>query len=110
MNNPFRSGALWFALLTLNLLAIPVSAQVPQDMTYTGRLVDNLGFPLASPATLELRVFDAATVGTQLYSEQHLGVVAGRDRWPLGAVGPGHERGGPTSRSRLRREGRRRRG
>jgi hypothetical protein len=70
----FRSLAPWAAILALTFLATPVVAQVPQDMTYTGRLVDNLGDPLAGPVNLELRVFDAETSGTELYSEQHLGV------------------------------------
>ncbi len=75
MKIPFRSGAVWFALLTSTLLSVPGFAQVPQDMTYTGRLVDGVGAPLAGPVNLELRIFDAETAGTQLYSEQHLGTV-----------------------------------
>ena len=43
-------------------------------MTYTGRLVDDLGNPLTGTVDLELRIFDAQTSGTQLYSEEHLGV------------------------------------
>lgn len=69
-----RSRAPWLAVLAL-LVAAPAFAQVPQDVTYTGRLVDNLGDPLAGPVNLELRIFDAETVGTQFYSEEHLGVV-----------------------------------
>jgi hypothetical protein len=49
-------------------------------MTYTGRLVDDLGDPLTGSVDLELRIFDAQTSGTQLYSEEHLGV-------PLDATG-----------------------
>ncbi len=63
------------AALALTLMAPPGLAQVPQDMTYTGRLVDGGGTPLAGPVNLELRIFDAATGPTQLHSEQHLGVV-----------------------------------
>ncbi|GAG32887.1 unnamed protein product, partial [marine sediment metagenome] len=74
MKRQFRSRALWLATLALTLLVAPAFAQVPQDMTYTGRLVDNLGDPLAGPVDLELRVFDAETGPTQLYSEEHLGV------------------------------------
>jgi|GEM_PF-775052 len=74
MNMQFRSNAAWLATLALTLLAANADAQVPQDMTYTGRLVDNLGAPLAGPVDLELRVFDAATGPTQLYSEEHIGV------------------------------------
>jgi hypothetical protein len=61
-------------------VAAPALAQVPQDMTFTGRLVDDLGAPLTGPVDLELRVFDAETAGTQLYSEQHQGT-------PLDATG-----------------------
>lgn len=68
-----RSRAPWLATLALTLLTAPAFAQVPQDMTYTGRLVDNLGNPLTGPVDLELRIFDAETSGTQLYSEEHLG-------------------------------------
>jgi hypothetical protein len=74
MKNQFRSRAPWLATLALILLAAPSLAQVPQGVTYTGRLVDNLGDPLAGPVDLELRVFDAETGPTQLYGEEHLGV------------------------------------
>jgi hypothetical protein len=69
-----RSCAHWLVGLVLTLLAWPAVAQVPQDMTYTGRLVDNLGAPLEGPVKLELRIFDAESGGTQLYAEKHLGV------------------------------------
>ena len=80
MKKQLRSLAPWLVALALALLAGPASAQVPQDTTFTGRMVDNLGDPLAGPADLELRIFDALTGGTQLYSEEHLGV-------PLDATG-----------------------
>ena len=70
-----RPCALGLAILAPILWAVPALAQVPQDMTYTGRLVDGVGVPLAGPVNLELRVFDLAAGGTELYSEQHLGVV-----------------------------------
>jgi hypothetical protein len=69
-----RSRAPWLAVLALTLLAAPGFAQVPQLMTYTGRLVNDLGVPLASPVDLRLRIFDAETGGTGLYGESHLGV------------------------------------
>jgi hypothetical protein len=69
-----QSRVPWLAILALTLLAAPAFAQVPQDMTYTGRLVDSLGDPLAGPVNLQLRIFDAATGPTLLYSEAHLGV------------------------------------
>ncbi len=75
MKQRFRSHpSSGLAILALALLAAPAFAQVPQDMTYTGRLVDGGGVPLAGPVNLELRIFDAATGPTQLYSEEHLSV------------------------------------
>ncbi len=71
---------LGLAILALTLLAAPAFSQVPQDTTFTGRLVDDMGDPLAGPVDLELRIFDAETGGTQLYSEEHLSV-------PLDATG-----------------------
>ena len=75
MKKTHRSHARRLAILAVTLLAATATAQVPQDMTYTGRLVDNLGDPLAGPVDLELRVFDAATGPSQLYGEEHLSVV-----------------------------------
>jgi hypothetical protein len=72
MKMQLRSRTPWIALLLLFLAAGPVWAQVPQDMTYTGRLVNERGKALSGPVDLELRIFDAETSGTQLYSEQHL--------------------------------------
>lgn len=72
MMQSLRLVAPLLGALLLAGVAVPALAQVPQDTTFTGRLVDSLGNPLASPADLELRIFDATTGGTQLYSEQHL--------------------------------------
>jgi hypothetical protein len=74
MKKNFRSRAPWLATLALTLLAAPAFAQVPQHMTYTGRLVDNLGDPLAGPVSLELRIWDAAVGGSQTFVEAHFGV------------------------------------
>jgi hypothetical protein len=74
MKKHFRSHASWLAMLALAFVPALAFAQVPQDMTYTGRLVDGGGAPLAGPVNLELRLFDAETGPTQLYSEQHLSV------------------------------------
>ena len=43
---PPRSRAPWLATLALTLLVAPALAQVPQDMTYTGRLVNQGGHPI----------------------------------------------------------------
>lgn len=74
MTKHFQSFVPWLAILAVTLLATPAFAQVPQDMTYTGRLVDSLGDPLAGPVNLKLRIFDAVTGPTLLYSEEHLSV------------------------------------
>ena len=80
MKKHIRSRAPWLAFLALTFLAAPAFAQVPQDMTYTGRLVGGGGVPLTGPVNLELRIFDAETGGSQLYGEDHFGV-------PLDATG-----------------------
>jgi len=72
MMQSFRSVAPWLGALVFMLVVAPAFSQIPQDATFTGHLVDNLGDPLVGPVDLELRIFDAETVGTQLYSEQHL--------------------------------------
>ncbi len=66
----------WLHLLgfVLGLTAATASAQVPQSAPFTGRLVDDLGAPLAGPVGIELRIFDASSGGAQLYSEVHAGV------------------------------------
>jgi hypothetical protein len=66
---------LWPASIALLMMAAsPIAAQVPQDTTFTGRLVNDSGSPIAGPVDLELRVFDSETSGTQLFREEHLGV------------------------------------
>ena len=73
-------GSVGLALLVLGLAAGPAWAQVPQDVTFRGRLVDGVGSPQSGPVNLELRVFDDETTGSQLYAESHTGV-------PLDAIG-----------------------
>jgi hypothetical protein len=58
MKKYFRSHAPWLAILALTLLAAPAFAQVPQHMTFTGRLVDNLGNPLVGPVQFEFSIID----------------------------------------------------
>jgi len=72
MKKSFRTCVRWLVILASTFLAAPAFAQVPQDMVYTGRLVDNMGNPLTGNVNLTLRIFDAETLGTQLYNETHL--------------------------------------
>jgi hypothetical protein len=72
MKKHFRPRARWLALFSMTLFAVPAIAQVPQDTTFTGRLVDSLGNPLIGPTDLALTIFDADTGGTALYAEKHL--------------------------------------
>ncbi len=48
----WRARGVGFVLLLLALGVLPASAQVPQDMTFSGRLVDGGGTPLVGPAVL----------------------------------------------------------
>jgi hypothetical protein len=41
-------------LVLLALLAGPAGAQVPQNTTFTGRLVDGAGNPMGGPVTMDL--------------------------------------------------------
>ena len=72
--------AVGFIIALLAFATGPVAAQVPQDSSFSGRLVDGGGAPLVGPVTFELSVFDTEFGGTSLYSEEHAGV-------PLNASG-----------------------
>ena len=63
MMQSFRAVAPWLGVLVFALVAVPASSQVPQDTTFTGRLVDDLGNPLVGPVTLELRILATETGG-----------------------------------------------
>jgi len=52
-------------------------AQVATHAVYQGRLTHTTGVAQAGPVNLTLRIFDAATDGSSLYSEQHLAVELG---------------------------------
>lgn len=63
-------------LLLLVFAAVPAAAQVPQDVTFSGRLVDGGGIPLVSPVSFDLWIYDDETLGTPLsgdalYAERH---------------------------------------
>lgn len=59
------------AVFALALTAWAASAQVPQDTSFSGRLVDAFGVPLVGPMTLDLKVFDAESGGSVQYIERH---------------------------------------
>lgn len=80
MLHRFHLSAPWVVGLVLAFFAASAFAQVPQDTTFTGRLVDDFGNPLVGPVNMLLSVWDADTVGTELYREGHLDV-------PLDATG-----------------------
>ena len=52
--------------------AVSAGAAVPQDVNFSGRLVDDLGDPLVGPVDLDLRIWSAAVGGSLLYAEEHL--------------------------------------
>ncbi|MCP5009301.1 MAG: right-handed parallel beta-helix repeat-containing protein [Aestuariibacter sp.] len=52
----------------------PVFAATPQTVNYQGVLTDPAGVPITSTVSIVVRIFDAATVGTELYSESHASV------------------------------------
>ena len=60
--------------LTLLLLLAPLAAgaQIPNRVPFTARLTDN-GVPLTGAHTIVLRLFDAATSGSTLWAETHVG-------------------------------------
>lgn len=64
----------WFTTLLLALFSVPSWGQVPQDMTFTGRLVTDAGVPVVGPVHLQIRIFDMAAGGSQLFGEDHLAV------------------------------------
>ncbi len=58
-------------VVLLSLISISVFAAVPQTISYQGVLTDSGGVPVTGPVSIEVRIFDAAISGTQLYSEGH---------------------------------------
>jgi len=77
---PLPSNRSWWSaggagpvLVLLALLAGPALAQVPQNTTFTGRLVDGLGNPMGGPVILDLWILPSADGGleTALYAERH---------------------------------------
>lgn len=56
------------------LLSASVHAQVPHLIRYQGQAEDSKGVPLEGPYTLTFRLYDAQTLGTQIWSETHSNV------------------------------------
>jgi len=73
--------------LVLVLLWPITTAAAPGLVTYQGRLTDPSGSPASGPVAVEFRIYDAATGGTELWSESHaaVAVVAGLFKVELGA-------------------------
>jgi len=69
-------GSLW-----LGLTSSVGFAGVPQDTTYTGRLLDSGGAPMTGAVNIQLRIYESPfplTPETPLYTEDHYGVAADR--------------------------------
>jgi hypothetical protein len=75
MKKYFRSHAPWLAILALTLMTAPAFAEVPQYMTFSGRLVDDAGVPLVGEVAFELWIYDDPTGGNSLYGEGQSGVI-----------------------------------
>jgi hypothetical protein len=63
-----RSRTLPLALVLLGLVAGEAAA-VPGTMSFTARIATPAGTPVDGPVTATFRVFDAATAGTQVWTE-----------------------------------------
>ncbi|MGD8282378.1 MAG: hypothetical protein PVF69_14545 [Gemmatimonadota bacterium] len=74
-----RRNRLWLVLVWVMLVTSPAAGQVPQDTSFSGRLLDGGGAPLVGPATFNLHIFDSDVGGSVLFSEQHAGVALAWD-------------------------------
>ncbi|MBI4353841.1 MAG: hypothetical protein HY595_01250, partial [Candidatus Omnitrophica bacterium] len=61
------------------LVAVEASAQVPQLITYQGRLTESNGIPFSGSHTMVFRVYDAETGGNKLWEESHAVTLAKED-------------------------------
>ncbi len=68
----------WFALSLLLFTSVTASAQVPKLIRYQGTLVDANNVPLEGTYALTFRVYDAASVGSVLWSETQSAVPVSR--------------------------------
>lgn len=68
------------AVMVVSLLvAVEAAAQVPQLITYQGRLTETNGVPFTGTHTVVFRVYDAETGGTKLWEENHTVTLAKED-------------------------------
>jgi hypothetical protein len=66
--------ALVFNLAVLLILCSAALAEVPERMSYQGRLTDNGGNPLNGNFDMTFRIYDDSTGGSLVYEEAHSGV------------------------------------
>jgi formylglycine-generating enzyme required for sulfatase activity len=64
-----------FAALLPFLLALPLTAQIPNLINYQGRLTDAQGNPVTGNRTMAIRIYDSPTGGNMTY-EETIGTVA----------------------------------
>jgi hypothetical protein len=57
------------SLAAVLAMAQPAPAAVPSTINYQGRLTDSLGVVQTGTKAMSLKIYDAATAGTQLYAE-----------------------------------------
>ncbi len=86
-----RAAWAWRVLLPALLAFVPAaSAQVPSTLSYSGRLLRANGTPETGMVTFTFGLFDSATGGTALWTEQQLLVLSGEGLYAtaLGAATP----------------------
>jgi len=67
-NKGIRAAGLVLVLLVVG--TVPASAQVPQDFTFSGRLVDDLGVPLPSPQSITVFICQDSVATCTLYVDR----------------------------------------
>ncbi|MCK4858346.1 MAG: hypothetical protein KAT58_10285 [candidate division Zixibacteria bacterium] len=76
MRKSFVSLALTaFAVIVVASSSFAIAAAIPHMINYQGMLTDNLGNPLTGNYSIEFKIFNHPTAGTQLWGETHGGVV-----------------------------------
>ena len=77
ISRPSNLAGLLALLFALVMTTTIVSAQVPYDTSFSGRLIDSTGAPMSGPVTLNLSIYDAETGGGARFIEEHSGVSLG---------------------------------